>query len=117
MMGRQAAVPVILSGLFAAIFASAAGADAPNRKTAVGIDGQKFTINGQPTYKGRVWNGKSIEGLLLNSRMVQATFDDLNPKTAALWAYPDKKKWDADRNTREFIAAKHLWHKHGLHAL
>ncbi len=34
------------------------------RVTVVGIDGAKFLINGQPTYKGRTWNGRSIKGLL-----------------------------------------------------
>src|ERR1043166_8141939 len=73
-----------------------------------------FCINDQPTYQGRTWNGKKIEGLLLNSRMVQAIFDDLNPETVNLWAYPDTKKWDAERNTREFIAAMPTWRRQGL---
>jgi hypothetical protein len=84
------------------------------RKTSVSIDGAGFMINGGPTYKGRVWNGKKIEGLLLNSRMVQGVFDDLNAETRALFAYPDTKRWDADRNTREFIAAMPTWRRHGL---
>jgi hypothetical protein len=86
----------------------------PPRKTVVTIQREQFRINAQPTYKGRMWQGKKIEGLLFNSRMVQATFDDLNPETVKLWAYPDTKKWDADRNTREFIAAMPTWRKHGL---
>ena len=55
----------------------------PLRQTVVSIIGENFYINGQPTYAGRVWNGHRVEGLLLNTRMVQATFDDLNPTTAA----------------------------------
>src|SRR5687767_9286271 len=51
------------------------------RKTVVSIHGDAFHINGQPTYAGRTWQGKRIEGLLLNSRMVQGIFDDLNPMT------------------------------------
>src|SRR5262245_56512924 len=70
----------------------------PQRTTSVTIQGEMFHINGQPTYKGRTFNGKKIEGLLLNSRMVQAIFDDLNPETVHLWAYPDTKKWDPERN-------------------
>src|SRR5437868_6029845 len=112
MMGRQAAVPVILICVFAALAPGAPAANISSRKTAVGIDGQKFTINGWPTYKGRTWHGKQIEGLLLNSRMVQAIFDDLNPETVGRWAYPDTKRWDADRNTREFVAAMPEWRKH-----
>ena len=77
----------------------------PLRKTAISIKGEDFYINGQPTYAGRVWNGHRVEGLLLNTRLVQATFDDLNPQTAARWAYADTGKWDAERNVREFIAA------------
>ncbi|MCY4589239.1 MAG: hypothetical protein OXE86_01465, partial [Alphaproteobacteria bacterium] len=42
-----------------------------------GIAGNRFLINGEPTYTGR----KRVEGLLLNARMVQGLFDDLNPQT------------------------------------
>ncbi len=77
------------------------------------IAGDDFHINGRPTYPGRVWNGHRIEGLLLNSRMVQSVFDDLNPDTRGRWAYPDGP-WDADRNTREFVAAMPAWREHGL---
>ena len=51
------------------------------RNTVVSIDGGKFQINGRYTYAGRLWNGLPIEGLLMNSRMVQGAFDDLNPAT------------------------------------
>jgi hypothetical protein len=87
---------------------------APKRKTAVSIEGEEFRINGEPTYKGRVWKGKQVEGLLFNSRMVQGIFDDYNPETKKLWVYPDTGKWDPDRNTREFVAAMPEWRKHGL---
>ena len=92
----------------------AADSNASQRKTAVTIRGEDFYINGQPTYAGRTWNGHRIEGLLFNSRMVQGIFDDLNPETTNRWAYPDSGKWDADRNTSEFIAAMPEWRKHGL---
>lgn len=82
-------------------------------RTTVSIDGQAFCINGQPTYAGRTWRGMKIEGLLMNSRMVQAIFDDLNPDTRNWWDYPDGP-WDADRNTTEFIAALPVWRQHGL---
>jgi hypothetical protein len=96
---------------------AALAADATPRKTEVGIDGAMFTINGKPTYAGRTWKGHKIEGLLFNSRMVQGIFDDLNPETAGKWKYPDTGKWDAERNTREFLAAMPLWRKHGLLAV
>jgi hypothetical protein len=84
------------------------------RKTGVSIRGDAFFINGTPTYAGRRWKGNKIEGLLLNSRMVQATFDDMNPGTVSRWAYPDTRKWDPERNTREFLAAMPEWRRHGL---
>jgi hypothetical protein len=96
------------------IAACASPQAAAGRKTEVSIRGDAFLINGQPTYAGRSWQGKKIEGLLMNSRMVQGTFDDLNPETVGRWAYPDTKKWDPDRNTREFIAAMPEWRRHGL---
>jgi hypothetical protein len=105
---------LLVACLLAAPLPLVSSADTPRRATAVAIDGAKFLINGQPTYKGRSWNGKPIEGLLFNSRMVQATFDDRNPETVHLWAYPDTKKWDADRNTNEFVAEMPNWRRHGL---
>jgi hypothetical protein len=87
---------------------------ATNRHTQVSIRGEDFYINGQPTYARRVWNGHRIKGLLLNARLVQGIFDDQNPQTVARWNYPDTGKWDADRNTREFIAAMPDWRAHGL---
>jgi len=89
-------------------------ADPPARKTAVSIVGPAFHINGKPTYEGQTWEGNKIEGLLHNSRMVQGIFDDLNPETTKLWAYPDTGKWDPERNTRQFLAAMPEWRKHGL---
>jgi hypothetical protein len=94
----------------AAVTPAAAG----ERQTEVAIRGEKFHINGRPTYEGRTWNGHRIEGLLFNSRMVQAIFDDLNPATRSRWAYPDTSTWDAERNTREFLAAMPAWRQHGL---
>jgi len=86
----------------------------PVRHAEVTIHRQAFYINGAPTYAGRTWQGRRIEGLLLNARMVQGIFDDLNPETRARWAYPDTGRWDPERNTREFIAAMPQWRAHGL---
>ncbi|MCA9152078.1 MAG: hypothetical protein KDA92_22395 [Planctomycetales bacterium] len=109
---RQA---LILVALFAVTVGSLAAE--PQRATVVSINSDKFYINGQPTYLSRTWKGRSIEGLLMNSRMVQATFDDRNSETAARWAYPDTNKWDADRNTAEFVEMMPTWRKHGLLAI
>ena len=83
-------------------------------KTTVSIKDNQFYINGDLTYKGRYWNGNKIEGLLLNSRMVQGIFDDSNPETRDKFIYPDTKKWDAERNTNEFITSMPEWRKFGL---
>jgi len=91
-------------------------ADSPSKPlhTEVSVVGDQFYINGKPTYAGREWNGHKIQGLLLNARVVQGIFDDLNPNTVSRFVYPDTGKWDAERNTREFIAAMPAWRKNGL---
>jgi hypothetical protein len=102
---------------FATLFISvnvAIASAADTRKTEVTIQGDQFFINGQVTYAGRSWKGHRIEGLLMNSRMVQATFDDLNPDTRKQWRLPDGTEWDADRNTTAFIEAMPQWRRHGL---
>lgn len=86
------------------------------RRTHVSIQAEKFFLNGAPTYADRIWNGMLIEGLLLNARMVQGIFDDRNPHTAGRWVYPDTGRWNALRNTEEFVAHMPLWRKHGLTA-
>jgi hypothetical protein len=82
--------------------------------TVVTIKDDQFYINGKPTYEKRYWNGNKIEGLLLNSRMVQGIFDDLNPATKNNWLYPDTKKWDPERNTSEFVMNMKKWFSYGL---
>jgi hypothetical protein len=94
--------------------AAASAAYSASQKTSVAIDGDKFLINGKLTYPGRTFEGMKIEGLLMNSRMVQGIFDDENPETINRWKYPDTGKWDPERNTREFLAAMPVWRKHGL---
>jgi len=102
-------VAIVLVSLFSLV-----AADVPPRKTEASIVGPAFHINGRLTYEGRLWEGHKIEGLLLNSRMVQGIFDDLNPETVAMWSYPDTGRWDAERNTCEFIDAMPRWREHGL---
>ena len=109
-MHRRTLLKALPATLLAGLPAPAGAA----RKTTVTIEEDRFLINGTPTYEGRTWRGMKIEGLLMNSRMVQGIFDDLNPATRGKWAYPDTKRWDAARNTREFIAAMPEWRRHGL---
>ena len=85
--------------------------------TTISIVEDKFHLNGSPTYAGRVFREWSMEGLLLNTRMVQATFDDDNPDTVARWAYPDTGVWDPERNVREFIDALPVYRQHGVLAV
>jgi hypothetical protein len=118
LLAAAASVPLAsrsrLATAHAADPAPPAAAALPARKTVVSIVGKAFHVNGRPTYAGRTHHGHPIEGLLLNSRMVQGTFDDENPETRKLWAHPDGSAFDADRNTREFVAAMPAWRAKGL---
>lgn len=82
--------------------------------TRVSIQGEKIFIDGRPTYAGRTFEGKPVEGLLFNVRAVQATFDDANLSTRPLWVYPDTGQWDPERNVGEFMAALPQWKAHGV---
>lgn len=86
----------------------------PRTEVTIPGGGPEFHVNGTPTYAGRSWKGHKVEGLLFNARLVQATFDDLNPATARRWAYSDTGKWDADRNTRELLEMLPEYRRHGL---
>lgn len=87
------------------------------RQTSVAIEGDRFLINGRPTYAGRAYRDLPLEGLLLNARMVQATCDDRNPETRARWAYPDSGVWDPERNVAEFLAMLPEYRQSGLLAV
>src|SRR5918996_1467300 len=69
--------------------------------TTISIANGGFALNGAPTYAGRSWKGHRIEGLLFNSRMANAIDGD----------------WDAERSTREFVAALPSYRAHGLLAV
>jgi len=84
------------------------------QRTTISIQGNQFYLDGELTYKGRYWEGSKIEGLLMNSRMVQGIFDDVNPETAPKWKYPDTGTWDPDRNTDEFVSAMEDWNANGV---
>src|SRR5687768_17176198 len=100
--------------LFLFIFTLATLCFSQKRRTVVSITNEDFYINGKITYQGTTWKDIKMEGLLMNSRMVQGIFDDLNPATRQLFVYPDTKRWDPDRNTREFVSAMEDWRNHGL---
>jgi len=102
---------IVLAVLAAACPFPARAAEA--RRTTVSIVGDAFHVTGKPTYPGRSFRGMKVEGLLLNSRMVQGIFDDRNPQTRKNWDYPGGP-WDPERNTREFVAAMPAWREAGL---
>lgn len=91
--------------------------------TVLSIDGERFLLNGRPTYAGRQYHGRNVEGLLFGVRAAQATFDDENwphirsydagtgPRS---FAYPDSGHWDPDRNVEEFCTAVPVWKAHGI---
>lgn len=85
--------------------------------TTVAIQGEDWHVDGEPTHAGREFRGHRIEGLLLNSRMANAIFDDGNPLTRHLWAYPDTGNWDPERNTDELIAMLPVYRSYGLDAI
>ena len=84
--------PGLLAFLLAAFAAEAA--------TDVSINGTQWLINGKPTNAG-----SAAEGLLMNVRMVNATFEDRN-----------RPEFDADANTAEFIAKIPECAAHGVNA-
>lgn len=84
--------------------------------TSIDISGTQFLINGKIANEGRTLDGIPLDGLLLNSRMINGAFDDANPETIHMWAYPDTGVWDAERNNREYIAAMSQWKADGLDA-
>ena len=105
-LSRDAAGNLATSGDFTFVTDGIVG------QATVSIQGTQFFLNGSVTNPGT-----SVEGLLLNSRMVQAAFDDENPNTVGNWAYPDTGVWDPERNTNEFLAAVPFYANHGLQAV
>lgn len=81
-------------------------------RTEVSIFNNQFYINGKITNAG-----SDAAGLLLNSRMTQAIFNDENPATQSNWAYPDTHVWNATRNTMECISNISLFNSKGLNAI
>ncbi|MFN4227173.1 MAG: FG-GAP repeat domain-containing protein [Candidatus Ratteibacteria bacterium] len=80
----------------------------------VSIKGEKFYINDKITYSENLKANEKIFGTIINSRMVQALFDDENPNTQFLWKYPDGSRFDPERNIQEFINALPIYKEFGL---
>ncbi len=74
--------------------------DQPTKRTTVAIDGVRWLINGRVTYPGT-----RAEGLLMNVRMVNATFEDRN-----------RDDFDPDANTDAFLAVMPEYVEAGVRA-
>jgi hypothetical protein len=114
-------VAIFALGIFDSPITARAGAPDPDLQyfagdddadTSVSINGEDFQVNGQFTYPGRVWDSNDIEGLLLNSRMVNGVYDDMDgsPPSGML-------PWDPLENTLDYIANMDDWRSQGLAAL
>lgn len=71
------------------------------QRTVISIEGTRWLINGQVTYPG-----SPAEGLLMNVRMVNATFEDRNR--------PD---FDPEENTNRFLKVLPDYVTHGIRAV
>ncbi len=90
-------------GLLVALWSVAASftVSAAGPLTRVSIVGGRWHINGEVTYRGA-----KAEGLLLNVRMVNATFEDRK-----------RPEFDPEANSQEFIAQMPDYVAHGIRAL
>jgi CubicO group peptidase (beta-lactamase class C family) len=94
----QCLTPVLLGLVLSAAVQAKAG------ETTVSIVDGKWHIDGKVTYPGA-----AAEGLLMNVRMVNATFEDANPKTRP-------EGFDSDANTDAFIEQFPDYKAHGVRA-
>ncbi len=85
-----------------------AASTVPNTVVSI-VDGRWF-INGERTYPGT-----PSEGLLLNVRMVNATFEDDRPPD--VWPPALPRTFDPDANTRTFIARLPEYRDQGIRAI
>lgn len=83
----------------------------------ISIEEDKFLFDGRLTYSELPEANPAAHGRLMNSRMVQATFEDLNPETQHLFSYPDGSPYAPERQTREFIAMLPEYRRHGVIAV
>jgi hypothetical protein len=92
-------------GLVAGLFSISGSADEkPLPRVHVAIVNNQWHIDGKVTYPGT-----KAEGLLMNVRMVNATFEDRNDKTCP-------KDFDPDANTSAFIRQVPDYVAHGVRA-
>ncbi|TDF91137.1 hypothetical protein [Paenibacillus piri] len=82
--------------------------------TKIGIQGEKFLVNGKLTYSEIEGSKPSSHGLLMNARFIQGIFDDkAAPERFARFG---QSVYNADKNTDDLIAALPEWYNYGLRA-
>lgn len=82
--------------------------------TRLTIDGERFLINGVPTYAEIPGCDPQHHGLLMNARFVQGIFDDkAAPQRFARFG---ASVWDPESHTQGLIDALPLWYRYGLRA-
>ena len=82
--------------------------------TILGIQGTRFTINGDLVYREIPNSNPMAHGLLMNARFIQGVFDDA--RDPSRFARFGRDQWDPDANTDALIAALPEWHRYGLRA-
>jgi hypothetical protein len=86
-------MPRLTHLLLLLLLAAAAAASTPPTISVCPDNSTRFCVDGAPTHAGR----PLVEGLFLNSRMIQGVFEDNNASTVGLWAYPDGSVFSPDR--------------------
>ena len=91
-------------GIVLAVAAVSGSRGVAGTKTRITLVDGRWHLNGKVTYPGA-----PAEGLLMNVRMVNSTFEDRNPKTCP-------KGFDPDANTAAFIKRIPDYVRHGVRA-
>ena len=87
------------------------------------IMGEYFYVGPAATYtkgSGFPEADPRLAGLLLNHRVINGIFDDLNEDHdydgdgVPDWSFRDTGMWDAERNTQSFVAAMPTWRARGV---
>ncbi len=83
------------------------------KHTRLSIQGDRFLLNGNLTYSEYPNCPPAYRGLLMNARLIQGIFDD---KAGTDRYHRFGRRFDAERNTDDLIAALPSWYEAGLRA-
>ena len=84
-------------------------------KTRISINGDKFYINGSPSYSEIPNANPASLGLLWNQRAIQGVFDDKTDRRR--FNQFKAGVFDPQRNTDDLIASLRQWHAYGMRAI